>query len=253
MAGAGTSIGLAVPMISASFADALGIHRTLATDIGVVLCAVSMLTIATYAGLSRGMARLAEINVWLIFAFLMFVLAAGPTLFILRQGTESIGFMLQNAIRMATYTDPVTRSGFVENWTIFYWAWWITYGPIVGIFVTRISRGRTLRELIVSMAVFGSLGAWMFFVILGDYGFWIDLRGIVPVRQIVEQQGTGPAISAVIGSLPAGNAMRLIFAAIAVIFIAGTYNSKAYALAASSMRDLGAGRIRHDGTVFFGP
>jgi len=81
----------------------------------------------------------------------------------------------------------------------------------------------------------------MFFVILGDYGFWIDLRGIVPVRQIVEQQGTGPAISAVIGSLPAGNAMRLIFAAIAVIFIAGTYNSKAYALAASSMRDLGAG------------
>lgn len=242
MAGAGTSIGLAVPMISASFADATGFHRTLALDIGVVVCAVSMLTIATYAGLSRGMARLAEINIWLVFAFLMFVLAAGPTLFILRQGTESIGFMLQNVIRMTTYTDPVTRTGFVENWTIFYWAWWITYGPIVGIFVTRISRGRTLRELILSMAVFGSLGAWMFFVILGDYGLWLDLHDIVPVRQIVEQQGTGPAISAVIGSLPAGNAMRLIFAAIAVIFIAGTYNSKAYALAASSMRELDAGK-----------
>lgn len=241
MAGAGTSIGLAVPMISASLADSFGFTRTLITDIGVVIFSVGLLTISTFAGLAKGMSKLAEINIWLILAFLVFVLLTGPTLFILRQGTESIGFMLQNIVRMVTYTDPVGRTGFVEDWTIFYWAWWITYGPIVGIFVTRISRGRTLRELILSMVVFGSLGAWLFYIVLGNYALWLDLQGLVPVRTIVETQDTGQAISAVIGSLPVGHVMQALFALIAMVFIAGTYNSKAYALAASSMRNLDVG------------
>lgn len=241
LAGAGTSIGLSVPMISASIANTLGLARTLTMDIGVVGACIVLLAIAAYSGLANGISRLAAFNVSMAFVFLMFVLTTGPTLFILRQGTESLGFMLQNSLRMLTYTDAVRRTGFVENWTIFYWAWWIAYGPIVGIFVTRISRGRTLRDLILGMSLFGSFGAWTFYIVLGNYAYWLDMQDLVNVRRIVSEQGTGEAISAVMGSLPWGRVSRLVFALISIIFIAATYNSKAYALAASTTRDLSVG------------
>ncbi|MBC7405281.1 MAG: BCCT family transporter [Cytophaga sp.] len=241
LAGAGTSIGLAVPMISASLCDTFGIVRNLSIDIGVVLCSVSLIAISAFLGLSKGMSKLANFNVWMVFIFLLFILITGPTQFILRVGLESIGYMLSNIVRMVTYTDAIKRTGFVESWTIFYWAWWIAYGPFVGIFVTRISKGRTLKELILSMAVFGSLGAWIFYVILGNYSYWLDLNGILSVRTLIKTSGSGQAVSAVMGTLPAGQVMRFIFAVISIIFIAGTYNSKAYALAASSTKDLSVG------------
>ena len=242
LAGAGTSIGLAVPMISESLAAGLGFTRTLNTDIGVVGVCVGLLTIAAYSGLSKGISKLAEFNVMLAFLFLLFILVVGPTVFILRLGTEHIGFMLQNSLRMITYTDAIDRTGFVENWTIFYWAWWIAFGPFVGLFVTRISRGRTLRDLVLAMAVFGSLGAWMFYIVLGNYSFWLDMTERVPVREIVNGEGPPQAIAAVISSLPFPFLMLTLFSVISVIFIAATYNSKAYALAASTMRNLPVGQ-----------
>lgn len=241
LAGAGTSIGLAVPMISASIADTVGIHRTLMMDIGVVLASISLLAVGSYAGLSKGISKLADFNVKLTFAFLLFILIAGPTLFILRLGTESLGYMLTNMLRMVTYTDAIGRSGFVEDWTIFYWAWWIAYGPIVGIFVSRISKGRTLKQLILGMSVYGSLGAWAFYIILGNYTYYLDLNKILDIQNILTHFGSGQVISDVMGTLPMGSIVRPIFALIAIIFIAGTYNSKAYALAASTSRGLNVG------------
>jgi BCCT family betaine/carnitine transporter len=242
LAGAGTSIGLAVPMISESLADALGFERTLGTDISVIGACVGLLAIAAYTGLSKGISKLAEFNVLLAFGFLLFILFVGPTLLILRLGTEHIGFMLQNSLRMLFYTDAIERTGFVEDWTIFYWAWWIAFGPFVGLFVTRISRGRTLRDLIIAMAVFGSLGAWMFYVVLGNYAFWLDMSGRVPVGEIVNGEGPARAIAEVIASLPFPPVMLSVFSVISIIFIAATYNSKAYALAASTMRNLAIGQ-----------
>jgi BCCT family betaine/carnitine transporter len=159
--------------------------------------------------------------------------------------------MLSNTLRMLTYTDPVHRTGFVEGWTIFYWAWWIAFGPFVGLFVTRISRGRTLRELILGMAIFGSLGAWVFYIVLGNYALWLDMHGVVKIREILHSQDNAQAISAVMGSLPFGQLARGVFAVIAMIFIAATYNSKAYALAASSTRDLGVGEDPSRGNRVF--
>lgn len=242
LSGAGTSIGLAVPMISATLADALGLQRTLALDVGTVGCTVVLLALAAWAGLSKGIARVAEVNVLVALALLLFVVIVGPTLFILRTGTESFGFMLQNTIRMLTYTDPVARTGFVEDWTIFYWAWWIAYGPFVGLFVARVSRGRTLRELVVSMAVFGSLGSAAFYTVLGNYALWLDLNEVLPVREILRNQDPAEAISAVIGTLPSGRFAQLVFGVVAIVFIAATYNSKVYSLAACTTRSLPAGQ-----------
>lgn len=241
LAGAGTSIGLSVPMISANMADALGLHRTLGLDIFMVGCCVVLIAIAAWSGLSKGIAKLAEINVALALGLLLVVLCVGPTLFILRTGTESIGFMLQNSIRMMTWTDPVHRTGFVEDWTIFYWAWWFAYGPFVGTFVARISRGRTLRELVLSMSIFGSLGCAAFFIVLGNYALALDLAGTLPVREILAKGDPAATISAIIGTLPFGAGAQFLFAVITIIFIAATYNSKIYALAACTSRQLKVG------------
>ena len=242
LAGAGTSIALSVPMISAAMADALGLTRTLSMDIGVVIASVTILAIASYAGVSKGIKKLTDFNVYLAFAFLMFVLFAGPTLFILRSGTESLGFMLQNMLRMVTYTDPVHRTGFVEDWTIFYWAWWFSYGPFMGIFVTRISRGRTLREVIFSMAAYGSLGCALFFIILGNFSANLDLTGALPVASLLQKEDPAETISSIIGFLPMGDGARVVFSIITVIFIAAAYNAKAYGLSASTTADLQVGQ-----------
>jgi BCCT family betaine/carnitine transporter len=239
--GAGTSMGLAVPMISASLADAFGFGRSFGLDVAVVAACVALFAFTVYLGIERGIQRLADLNVLFAFAFLAFVLIAGPTLFMLRMGTESIGFMFDNMIRMLTWTDPVARSGFVEDWTIFYWAWWIAFGPFVGIFVTRISRGRTLRELILFMAIFGSLGAWLFYIVVGNYALHLDLTGALPVRTIMKEQDPAAAIAAVIGTLPLGAFAQVAFSVICIIFIATTYNSAAYALASAASKAVRVG------------
>jgi BCCT family betaine/carnitine transporter len=79
-------------------------------------------------------------------ALLLMILLAGDTVFLLRMAINSIGHTLQNTVAMMFWTDPVNNTGFIEDWTIFYWAWWLAYGPFIGIFVTRISKGRSLRE-----------------------------------------------------------------------------------------------------------
>ncbi|TNE33067.1 MAG: BCCT family transporter [Alphaproteobacteria bacterium] len=241
LAGAATSMGLAIPMISAACAEALGLTRSFWLDVSIVAVCVALFASTVFLGLEKGIQRLADFNVLLAFGLLAFIVIVGPTLFILRTGTESIGFMLQNMPSMLTFTEPMRRSSFVEDWTIFYWAWWLAFGPFVGIFVTRISRGRTLRQLILSMALFGSLGAWVFYIVLGNYALFLDLNGVVPVREIMTEVDPAQAIAAVIGSLPLSRMALLVFALLCIIFIATTYNSAAYALASSATRKLGPG------------
>jgi BCCT family betaine/carnitine transporter len=176
------------------------------------------------------------------------VIAAGPTLFILRMGTDSIGFMFDRLVPMLTWTDPIERTGFVENWTIFYWAWWIAYGPFVGLFVTRISRGRTIRQVIVNMVAFGSLGGWLFFVIIGDYALHLELEGILSVTGAIASDGRAAAIAQVIGSLPLPGLTLAVFGLTSIVFAATTYDSASYALAAAATANLRPGedpRRRH--------
>ncbi|MEM8936289.1 MAG: BCCT family transporter [Pseudomonadota bacterium] len=241
IAGAGTSMGLAVPMISANLASAFNFDRSFALDVAIVASCVALFAFTVYVGVEKGIQRLADLNVIAALLFLTFILIAGPTLFILRMGTDSIGFMLQNMFRMLTWTDPIGRTQFVENWTIFYWAWWIAFGPFVGIFVTRISRGRTLRELILSMAIFGSLGAWVFYIVIGNYALFLDLNGVLAVREILRTVDPAEAIAGIIGTLPFGAAAQTVFAVISIIFIATTYNSAAYALASAASLQLKVG------------
>ena len=134
---------------------------------------------------------------------------------------------------MNFWTDPFARSGFVENWTIFYWAWWISYAPFVGLFITRISRGRTFRQVIAAMLVFGSLGCWVFYMIIGNYSMHLELTQQLPVTAVMAEKGPHIAIAEVLGTLPMSWLVVAVFTFMSVAFAATTYDAAAQTLATS--------------------
>lgn len=249
--GTGTSLGLSSPMIAASLAELLGVSHDFVLEALVVVLCIGVFGTSAYLGLERGIKKLSDFNFWLAMTLLFFVLAVGPTLFILKMGTNGIGLMVQNFVRMATWTDPVENTRFVEDWTIFYWAWWIAYAPFVGIFVTRISYGRTIREVIGGMLAFGSAGAWLFFIVFGNYAMHLDLNNLVPVTTLMSEESAAVAIVAVFSSLPLGTLALAVFVVVAVVFLATTYDSASYTLASVSTMELHAGENPERGLRMF--
>jgi len=155
LGGAASGLGFSTPMIAAAIAWLFGIEATNTLEIAVVVLCISLFAVSVWLGLKKGIKRLSDINVMLAFCLLAFILLVGPTAFIVKTGLNGLGMMAQNFIRMNFWTDPFSDSGFVENWTVFYWAWWIAFAPYVGLFVTRISKGRTIRQMITGMMFWG--------------------------------------------------------------------------------------------------
>lgn len=227
----GTFIGLGTPMISAGIGRLFNIEGSFGLNLTVVLMVTTLFAITVYAGIEKGIRRLADTNMALALFILLFVLIAGPTAFILKMGTNSLGMLAQNFVRMSTWTDPLTNSRFVEDWTVFYWAWWIAVGPFMGIFLAEISQGRTIRQVVLGSLFFGSFGCAVYFIIFGNYALHLELNGIVPVIDTLSQTGAPSAIIAVIASLPLGKLLLFLFCLVSIIFMATTYNSSSYAMA----------------------
>jgi len=173
--------------------------------------------------------------------FLLFILLVGPTIFLVKTSLNGVGLMTQNFLRMNFWTDPFTESGFVESWTIFYWAWWVAFAPYVGLFITRISRGRTIRQIITGMLIFGSLGSWSFYMIIGNYSLFLQLTEQLDVVNIINTASGNAAIVAVLETLPLAAVVIAVFAFVSVIFAATTYDSASYTLASGATLHLKAG------------
>ena len=240
LGGAGTSLGFSTPMIATAVGRITGWEADFGLEFGVVVVSVVLFSASVWLGLRKGIKRLSDINMWLAFVLLAFVLLVGPTIFLLNTSMNSVGLMAQNFIRMNTWTDVFTNSGFVKNWTVFYWAWWIAYGPFVGLFVTRISAGRTIRQVIFGMLVYGSLGSALFYMILGNYGLHLETTQTQAVTSILADAGQPAAIVAILDQLPFAGAVIGVFALIALIFSATTYDSASYILASCATRQLKA-------------
>ena len=241
VAGAGTSLGLSTPMIAACVGALFGLPESLGLDIAIGMAAAALFAGSVYLGLDRGIKRLSDINAGIAIGFAAFVLLLGPTAFALKLGTNSLGLTIQHFARLNTWTDPILESGFIENWSIFYWAWWLAYAPFIGIFATRISKGRTLREMIFAMVGFGTLGCALFYVALGNTAMWMDMQGLAPVQALVAEGAGDTAIAAFLGALPLQPLPLAAFVAMALIFVATTYDSASYTIAAVATRGLVAG------------
>jgi len=241
LGGAGTSLGVIAPTIAASLAQLFGIETSFTLELGVMVVCIGLFAISVYLGIDKGIKRLSDLNVYLALGFLAFILVAGPTMFILKTSVNTVGFMAENFIRMMTWTDPVDDVGFVESWTIFYWAWWIAFAPPIGIFVTRISRGRTIRQVVLSMLFFGTLGCWIFYFILGNYSLSLQLENVTSVTDSLADNGMYITVANVISNLPLGALALAWFALVSVISVATTYDSASYTLASTATWELKEG------------
>ena len=240
LGGAGTSLGFIAPLIAAAVAELLGIGTSFALEGLAMGVCVALFGASVYLGLEAGIKRLSDLNVVLFGLLLGYTLVVGPTLFILELSTETIGFMATNFLRMLTWTDPIESTGFVELWTVFYWAWWLAFAPVVGTFVARISRGRSIRQVILGMTVLGSAGCWISFFVLGNYALFLELESLMPVSDILAEAGMSVATAKIVASLPASTLALVTLAVVGIVSAATSYDSASYTIAATVTHELHA-------------
>ncbi|WP_281826852.1 BCCT family transporter [Vibrio nigripulchritudo] len=237
LGGAATTLGLAAPLIGEGLYQLFGIPQTTYSQIGVLLVCTAIFAYSSYAGMEKGIKVLSNINFWGAMGLLVFVLMVGPTIFMLETGLDSIGRMLSNFFTMATWAEPFGGYGsfdnthFPQDWTIFYWAWWLVFAPSMGLFIARISRGRTIKQMVTGSIFFGSLGCFLFFMVLGNYGLSLQLSGELDVVAILNAEGATKAIFSMLGALPFSKVVIAVFTLLCVIFTATTFDSISYILA----------------------
>ncbi len=237
-----TGFGLAVPLIGALVADLLGLNREalgFGLDVVVIVVITLLFSASAWLGLQRGIKRLSNLNIVLAFLLLAFVLTVGPTLFIVEHSLYTAGHLLQNFLVMTTWTDPRGQGIFVESWTVFYWAWWLALGPFMGLFIAKISRGRTIQQVILGCLGYGTLGCAVFFMIMGNYAAYLELYEIVDVVGALNGAGANEAILSVLKSLPMATGVLVLFCIVCIVFAATSYDSAAYTLATAVSIDLG--------------
>jgi BCCT family betaine/carnitine transporter len=145
---------------------------------------------------------------------------------------------------MATWTEPFAglvgfrETHFPQEWTVFYWAWWLVFAPSMGLFIARISRGRTIKEIVVGALFFGSLGCFLFFMIMGNFGLNLQLTGQLDVIAILNAEGGPAAVFAILGELPFAPLVIAAFTILAVLFTATSFDSISYILAAVVQSDV---------------
>ncbi|MFI0471328.1 BCCT family transporter [Halomonas sp. HMF6819] len=244
LGGGATSLGILVPLVNEGLGNLFNFTPNAFSQILVLIGTTALFAASAWRGLKGGIELLSDINMWLGLGVLLFILVAGPTVFILDTGLNSIGLMLSNLVRMATWTEPFGSlggfedTGFSRSWTVFYWAWWLVFAPTVGLFIARISKGRRIKTMVAGSIFFGSLGCALFFIILGNYGLYLQLSGTLDVIQIMNDTSANAAFYAVLGELPL---TWLVTAAVVIllsIFTATTFDSIAYILSSAAEKNL---------------
>ncbi|MBN8208169.1 BCCT family transporter [Bacillus sp. NTK071] len=237
LGGAGTTLALGTPMIAEGINALTGIPVTMVLKTMILILVTAIFAISAYSGLRKGIKVLSDVNLILSIVLLLFVLIFGPTRFLVETTTNSVGFLLDNFFHMSTWTEPFNTLGpyektnFPESWTVFYWAWWLVYAPFVGLFVAKISRGRSIKQMILGTIGYGTFGSILFFGILGNYGLHMQLTGKFDVVSVLNDRGAPRAIIEIIGQLPLSWLMIFIFVILAIIFLATTFDSSSYILA----------------------
>jgi len=217
-----------------------GVPDTFLTQGIVIIGLVSIYTLSAISGLERGIQFLSQVNIILAFVLLVFMLVAGPTLWIFRGFFEGMGVYLTHFFSMALFRgesglfgDP----GWLGWWTVFFWGWFMGYGPLMAIFVARVSRGRSIRSIILLLSIAAPIITNFWFTIIG--GTAIELEQAVPgtISTAFEGFNLPAALLAITQAMPMGFIVSLLFLILTMIFVATTSDSMSYVIATSMSDD----------------
>jgi len=177
MFGLATTLGLGIQHINSGMHHLFGLAEN--TNIQVILIAIITIcaTISVVSGLHKGVQMLSKVASIMALILMIFMLVVGPTLFILGSTIQSTGFYLQNIISTGTWMEVYKETTWMDSWSIFYWAWWFAWAPFVGLFIARISKGRTIKELLLGVVLAPSAVSILWISIFGSTAFHIELFG----------------------------------------------------------------------------
>lgn len=207
MFGIVTSLGLGAMQINSGLGEVSGIGDSVVTQILIIAVITLAATMSVLAGLDGGIKRLSNLNIGLSFVFLIFMLIVGPTVFIFDLFVQSYGDYVARLVSWSSWTEAWQADGSWQNsWTIFYWAWWISWSPFVGVFVARISKGRTIREFVLGVMLLPTSIMFFWFCAFGGTALNISLGGDATLVEATKN-AYGDAMFALLDYFPASGLM----------------------------------------------
>lgn len=225
--GLATSLGLGVMQFNTGLNRVLGVPESAAIQVVLIIVITLIATASVVSGLDKGIRMISEFNIGLASLLLLFVLFAGPTVLLLEAYINNIGDYLQNLIALSTWTDPGSESTFMADWTLFYWGWWISWAPFVGLFIARISRGRTIREFILGVLVVPTLVTFLWLNVFGETGLYMEFTGAAEIVA-AQQEDITLSLYTMLEALPLATLTSSLFSLLIVSFFVTSSDSGSF-------------------------
>nr|WP_249420462.1 BCCT family transporter [Rhabdothermincola salaria] len=235
MFGVATSLGLGVMQLNAGLEDVFDIGISTGVQVALVAVITLIATISVMSGLDRGIRLLSQGNLIAATALLVFVALAGPTVVLLGAYLENTAGYISRFLETITWTGTYEGDGWLSDWTLFYWAWWISWSPFVGMFIARISRGRTIREFTLGVLIVPTLVSFLWFTVMGNTAIDIQLSG---AADLVDRSLEDPSFGlfAMLAELPFGTVTTVLAMGLIVIFFVTSSDSGSFVISLLSTR-----------------
>ncbi|RZU01157.1 BCCT family transporter [Rivibacter subsaxonicus] len=179
--GVAASLGIGALQIGSGLHHVFGLPTGVVSQIGIIVVATLLFIGSAVSGVDRGVKWLSSANLLVALALALVVFVLGPTVALIDTFSTTLGAYLSEFVRMSLRTTPFTDSSWVGDWTVFYWAWWISWSPFVGLFIARVSRGRTIRQFVLGTVLAPTLAAALWFSIFGGTALWLEIFKGVPL------------------------------------------------------------------------
>jgi len=225
--GVTTSLGFGVMQINSGLNYLFGIEVSQTVQLFIIIFIICLALVSVCSGLDKGIKRLSQLNMIMAVALLLFVLVAGPSLFLLQALVQNTGAYLSDIVHNTFNLFAYQKTDWLGGWTIFYWAWWLSWSPFVGMFIARISRGRTIREFLIGVLLIpsGFTFAWM--TIFGNSAIdLIHVQGMTDLADAVAAD-TSIALFAFLAHLPFSQIISFIGLVMVIIFFVTSCDSGA--------------------------
>ncbi|MBM6825419.1 BCCT family transporter [Veillonella magna] len=240
LAGTATTFSVATPLMSQIFSYFfhMGFSQTTIT-IGILLITFFVYTYAVLHGI-RGIGILAKICIYIFLTLMLVVLFfEGETRFIIENGFQSFGKLIQHFIELSTYSDPGRSTNFPQDWTIYYWAYWMVWSVVVPFFIGTISKGRTIRQVIVGGYIFGVGATMASFTVLGNYSLGLQVSGIYNfIGQYEVNDNLYEIILYIVNTMPHADFVLGMILVCMILFYATSFDSIAYTASCYSYKNL---------------
>lgn len=239
IAGTATTFSLATPLLSEAVSRVTGLKSGVGLTIFMLLLIAGVYTLTVLFGI-KGISKLASVCSYLFFVLLLyFLIFGGEAVYILETGFSALGNMVQNFIGMSTWLDPLRETSFPQNWTIYYWAYWMVWCVATPFFIGAISRGRTIRNTVLGGYGWGLAGTFTSFIILGNYGMAQQLKYGVDVSGFIAAGGSySEAILKVFDTLPLSELGLILLVVTMIAFYSTTFDALTMVVSSYSYKRL---------------